>query len=382
MRVLIVGAGIGGLASAIALRTKGHDVTVLERREALGELGAGIQVPPNAVKVLRRLGVMEAIGERAVAPKAIAARMGVSGREVFRVPLEDVSERRWGAPYLVTHRADYIEALAGALPEGVVRFGAEFASYKSVSGGLEVSLANGETLEADVLVGADGIRSRVRENVAVAGEPEFTGNVAWRATVPVAELGEYAPPNETCAWFGEGRHAVTYLLRGRELANFVGVVEQDHWKEESWTAQGTREEALADFAGWDARVVSIIAHAKAHYRWALFDREPLERWLDGRVVLLGDAAHPMLPFMAQGAAMAVEDAWVLAECIDDLPEYERRRKARASAAQAMSRANMGRFHKRGLARQLATYGPMWAAGRVLPGVVRARFDWLYGAEVV
>ena len=385
MRVLIAGAGIGGLTAAHALRAKGHDVVVLERAPAIREVGAGIQLPPNAVKVFDALGLTDRVTRRAVRPDALEARMGESGRRLFRVPLGEPSEARWGAPYFHIHRADYVAALAEGLD---IQTGADVVRYETPVGAVGVRLATGETLSADLLIGADGLHSAVRRQMLGAESPRFTGNRAWRVTVPVERLGDDAPDRTACVWMGRGRHAVTYLLRGGELANFVGVVEADAPGDEGWEATGRRDDALADFAGWHPVITKLLerADASAFRRWALYDRDPLPRWTDGTVALLGDAAHPMLPFMAQGAAMAVEDAWVLAETLGDdiigsLTRYEAVRKPRATKAQAASRANMKTFHQRTLPGRIATYGPMWLGGRLAPDAVRGRLDWLYGYDV-
>ena len=383
--VLIVGAGIGGLALAHALLQRGKAVRILESAPALEAVGAGIQIPPNAMKVLRALQLDAAVMDRAFQPVAIEARMGQSGRHVFRIPLAEASVQRWGAPYLHIHRADYISALSETLPDGVLQLNARVTGYEVDAEDVSVTLADGTLKQGEYLVGADGIRSVVREQMLGPDDPKFTGNLAWRAVVPIDRLGELAPNPTACAWFGPNRHSVTYRL-GREgnLVNFVGVVEQRSWQEEGWSISGSQTDALKDFDGWHPVIQNIIENADELYRWALFERPPLEKWTDGRVALIGDAAHPMLPFLAQGAAMAVEDAWVLAEAIangQDLIEYQNQRLPRTSKVQAASRANMGLFHKSTLPSQLMTYGPMLIAGKLVPNIVHRRMDWLYGHDV-
>lgn len=388
MRILIAGAGIGGLTTAIACLRRGLDVTILEAAPALKEVGAGIQISPNAMKVLRALKLDTAIREAAFQPWSIEARMGESGRLVFDIPLANQSEARWDAPYLHIHRARYIEILAKEIPPQRLRLGVKLSRYEKTGTGVRVHLETGETIEGDVLIGADGIRSRVRNQMFGPSEAQFTGNVAWRAVVPMERLGKMAPRPTACAWFGRGRHAVTYRLGATgDLANFVGVVERDDWQEEGWSIEGTREDALADFTGWHPTITKLIETAEVLNRWALFDRPPLATWQDGPVTLLGDAAHPMLPFLAQGAAMAVEDAYVVAHSLSTLPvetaleNYQAQRLGRTSKVQAASRANMGTFHKRSLGAQLSTYGPMWLASRLSPSIVHRRMDWLYGHDV-
>jgi len=368
MKVLIAGAGIGGLTAALACAQFGHEVVLFERADALTEVGAGIQVPPNAMKVFAALGLADDIAANAFRPEAIEARMGETGRTLFTIPLADHAVRVWGAPYLHIHRADYIAALANALElrcPGTVRLGTGVSAYRNTGAGVEVTLSNGEIYNGDILIGADGIHSAVRAQMQGADAPVFTGNVAWRAVVPMDALGPKAPNPTACAWMGPGRHAVTYRLRRGTLANFVGVVERNDWTREGWSERGDIAEARQDFAGWHPTITAILDAVPDGrlYRWALFDRAPLSRWSDTHVTLLGDAAHPMLPFLAQGAAMAVEDAWVLARALSGVA------------------ANMGTFHQRTSVGRAKTYGPMWLAGRVAPALVHRRMDWLYGHDV-
>ena len=391
MKILISGGGIGGLTAALCFLHHGAEVTVLEQAPELGEVGAGIQIPPNAMKVFAALGLDAALGETAFRPLAIEARMGRSGLELFHIPLAEHTVKRWRAPYLHIHRADYIAVLAAALraqSPDALQLGGEVAGYSQTEDAVEVRLADGRRISGDALIGADGIHSPVREQMLGAEKPIFTGNIAWRAIVPMAALGAHAPRPTACVWMGPGKHCVTYRLRRGTLANFVGVVERDDWTTESWTERGTREEALADFADWHPTITRLLGEADTLYRWALFDRAPLPRWVDGRVALLGDAAHPMLPFMAQGAAMAVEDAWVVAREVTQkmspargLEAYQHLRQTRASRVQAGSRANAKTFHKRTRLGQLATYGPMWLAGKIAPMALHKRQDPVYGHDV-
>lgn len=392
MKAIIAGGGIGGLTAALAFRHVGWDVSVHERSPELGEVGAGIQISPNGMKVLAAIGVADQVAANAFEPEALEMRMGRSGRRIFRVAVGDAAVRRWGARYLHVHRADLLEALAVELEArapGSVHLDSGVAGYEQTATSVSARLEGGGLVEGDVLIGADGIHSSVRTQMLGPEAPVFTGNVAWRATVPMEKLSGLVPPPTACIWPGPGRHAVTYRLRRGTLANFVGVVERSDWQHESWTEQGTREEALADFAGWHPVVTNLIEKADSHYRWALFDRAPLRQWSDGRAVVMGDAAHPTLPFMAQGAVMAIEDAFVLArECAaapEDIPATLARvyaaRIARTTGVQKGSRANAATFHKRSALAQLATYGPMWLAGRLAPNAIRARQDWLYAQDV-
>lgn len=394
MRVLIVGGGIGGLTAALCCLHFGHGVTVFEQATELGDVGAGIQLPPNAMKVFEALGLAEAIAEKAFRPEAIEARMGESGRHIFTIPLARQAVDMWGSAYLHIHRADYIQVLKQALIKRApkaLRLAATLTGFHQQDRGVTLILEDGSEISGDVLMGADGIKSKVRELLFGADKAEFTGNVAWRAVVPMERLKSHIPNPTACAWMGRGRHAVTYQLRGGELANFVGVVERNDWREEGWSKKGKVEDALKDFAGWHPVITQLIESIdpNALYRWALFDRPPLTQWSKGHVTLLGDAAHPMLPFMAQGAAMAVEDGWVLAREISksdrpvnqSLEVYQDLRFKRTAKAQAASKANMKTFHQRSKIGQLITYGPMWLAGKIMPSIVHRRMDWLYGYDV-
>ena len=394
MKVLIAGGGIGGLTAALCCLHFGHEVIVFEQAAEIGEVGAGIQIPPNAMKVFRALGLADHIARRAFRPEAIETRMGESGAAIFTIPLGEKAEARWGAPYLHIHRADYIAALTQALYKAAplaLQLAAPVAGYSQTEEGVTAVLEDGREISGDILIGADGIKSAVRTQMLGAHTPRFTGNMAWRTVVPADALGAHKPNPTACAWMGRGRHGVTYYLRGGELVNFVGVVEREDWTEEGWAIRGRPEGALKDFENWHPVITAILnAAAPEHiFKWALFDRAPLRTWVDGRAALMGDAAHPMLPFLAQGAAMAVEDAWVLAREIShserpasvSLMAYQNMRLTRCSKTQAASRANMKTFHQRSRAGQIKTYGPMWLAGKLAPAAVRQRMDWIYGMDV-
>ncbi len=394
MKVLIVGGGIGGLTAALCCLHFGHEVTIFEQASALGDIGAGIQLPPNAMKVFKALGIDHIITEKAFEPEAIEARMGESGRPIFKIPLARDAVEMWGASYLHIHRADYISALKEVLenlaPEAL-QLGARVASFREVGAEVTLSLEDGREFRGDILIGADGIHSAIRENLFGADRPNFTGNVAWRAVLPVTHLKSDVPNPTACAWMGPGRHVVTYRLRGGQLVNFVGVVERDDWREESWTDKGDLQDLLRDFENWHPVITQLINSINPDdlFRWALFDRSPLPEWSRGHVTLLGDAAHPMLPFLAQGAAMAVEDSWVLAREIsqqdravkESLEIYQNMRLSRTSKVQAASKGNMKTFHQRRRLGQILTYGPMWLAGKLVPSIVHRRMNWLYGFDV-
>jgi salicylate hydroxylase len=383
MDAVVVGAGIGGLAAALALSQRGVEVTVLERSPVFGEVGAGLQLSPNAGHVLRALGVLEAARDAAFAPEAASIRDGRSGAVRMRQPLGTLAEARWGAPYLNLHRADLHGFLLSAAKKAgvVVQGGVRVLSYERHGGAAVIVAELGRTRRADLLVAADGVRSAVRARMLGAEEPRYTGFAAWRAVVPAAALPSPLPP-EAVSWIGRDRHLVTYYLRGNTLLNLVAVTRRAAWTEEGWSVPGDPDELRTAFGGWHPSVSSALSAVREAYLWGLFDRPSAPKWTDGPACLLGDAGHPMLPFMAQGAAMAIEDAWVLAAEVARggpvaaaLARYEARRRPRTTAVQAQAGANASLFHGRGLA-------PLkLAAARALPGLARARMDAVYGVDV-
>jgi salicylate hydroxylase len=388
MKVVIAGGGIGGLSAAIALCKVGFEVEVVERASALQEVGAGLQLSPNATKGLASLGVLEAVAAISSIPETLEMRIGRTGQKVFSIPIAREARNRYGAPYLHAHRADLIDILSRvAVQAGAqIRLGARVSAYVRDDAGLRVGLDTGAILPCDLLVGADGVRSAVRRQMLGEEAPRFTGAVAWRMTAPA----DVAPdlPKSAIVWAGPGKHAVTYRIRRGTLINFVGVVETREWRSESWDQAGDPVELAKIFGDWASPIPDIIASASHCFVWALFDRDPLPSWSEDRVTLLGDACHPMPPFQAQGAAMAIEDAVVLAKCLNaegvsqaSLQRYEKLRKPRTSKVLASARANMGVFHRSNIVTQAATYGPMKLADRLFPSFVRSRQDWIYGYDV-
>jgi salicylate hydroxylase len=375
VKAVIVGAGIGGLSAALALARCGVAVEVLEQAARLEEVGAGLQLSPNATKVLRALGMADRVAALAFAPETLELRLGRSGARIFSIPAGAAMEKRYGAPYLHIHRADLQTALADALAHiapGALQLGARIDAV--------------EALKGDVVVGADGVRSTVRKHVAGDDAPRFTGCVAWRLTAEASRVSD-PPPASATVWTGAGRHAVTYRVRGGRLINFVGVIEQDGWRQESWSEPGDLAELASAFSGFALPVRSVIAAATSCNRWALFDRAPLPTWRRGNVTLLGDAAHAMPPFQAQGAAMAIEDAYVLARALAEeasvdaaLVRYETARIPRTARVLASAHANARRFHHGDPLGQLTTYGPMWLADRFAPVIIRSAQDWIYGFD--
>lgn len=388
--ILVAGGGIGGLAAALCAVRHGLKPLVLERSADLAETGAGLQISPNGMKVLTAVGAGPAVEAVAFEPDSLDLRLGRSGRRIFSIPMGARARSAYGAPYLHLHRADLRDALAATLeqraPGALVR-GVEVEGFEEQGDGVLVRATDGRTWRGGVLVGADGIHSVVRSRLWGAAGARFTGNVAWRAVVPSDQLPAGLIPTRATVWAGPGRHAVTYYLRRGALVNLVAVVEQADWKHESWTEPGDPATLVQAFQGFAEPVRMLADRVQACHRWALHDRDPATRWGRGRVTLLGDAAHPMLPFLAQGAVMAIEDGWVLAARVaaqggaGALRAYEAARQPRTARVQLGARANMGVFHKASGPTQFMTYAPMMLADRLLPGFVHSRQDWLYAHDV-
>jgi salicylate hydroxylase len=355
IRVGIVGGGIGGLSAAVALRHVGLEALVFEQASELSEVGAGVQVGPNASRVLHRFGLADALAATGVKPLAWHQRRWDDGRTLLRAPLAEALEATYGFPQYQMHRADLLAALAGALSADSIRLGHRLAGLTDHGDRVGVRFADGSSTEVDVLVGADGIHSVVRGLLFGPEHPRFTGCVAYRGLVPAERLAHLNLETTAQIFMGPGRHFVHYYVSARRLVNFVAVVEREEWSGESWTDRGKVADALAAFDGWHPQVRELLGSVDETFVWALFDRAPLHRWSLGRVTLLGDACHAMLPFMAQGAAQAIEDGAALAAClsaatgsgtsiVDALRRYEEVRLPRASRLQAISGDNKARFH--------------------------------------
>jgi salicylate hydroxylase len=348
----VVGGGIGGLTAALSLLQRGFQVRVYEQAAALGEIGAGVQISPNASRVLHGLGLAEDLAATGVRPLAWHQRRWDDGRTLLRTPLAEPLEAAFGFPHYQMHRADLLRALTRAVPAECVHLGHRLTGLTDHGDRVEARFANGVGVDVDVLVGADGIHSPVRRLLFGPDSPRFTGCVAYRGLVPAERLRELGLEVTAQVWMGPGRHFVHYFVSGGRLVNFVAIVEQDTWTRESWTDRGELGDALAAFTGWHPQIRTILGAVDETFIWALFDRVALERWSAGRVTLLGDACHAMLPFMAQGAAMAIEDGATLAACLAgggtdlaaSLRRYEQLRVPRASRIQAMSTTNKTRFH--------------------------------------
>ncbi|MCX4460258.1 FAD-dependent monooxygenase [Streptomyces sp. NBC_01728] len=346
-RIAIIGGGIGGLAACAFLRRAGLTATVYEQAPALAEVGAGLVVAPNAVRLLRRLDVMERFLRRAVPLDwGWEFRRWADGGVLSVEKLSGVCERLYGERTYAVHRADLLGAVRSAVPHEGIRLGARCTSVEPRPDGALLRFADGSQVEADVVIGADGVHSVVRGAVAEPAPPEYSGICAFRTVVPAHAAPEFALRPAQTLWLGPGRHFVHYPIADGNAVNIVAFAPAGDFTDESWSATATIEEFHAEFAGWDPRVTDLITSGGVPGRWALLDRAPLRHWSRGRITLLGDAAHPMFPFFAQGAAQSIEDAAVLARCLaasaDDpeqaLKRYESARIERTTRLQQVSRA--------------------------------------------
>ena len=353
MRIIIIGAGIGGLVAALTLGRSGFEVQVFEQASELREVGAGVQISPNASRILHRLGLEEPLRRFGVRPLAVVIRRWDDGRVIARQPLADACERDFGAPYYHFHRAELLDVLSAAVPDGVLQLDHRCVALTQHRDRVEVEFHNGATADAEVVVGADGIHSTVREAILGPESARFSGHVAYRGLVPAARVAHLGLEVVASSWWGPNHHFVHYFVgAGARYLNWVAATPGE-WRIESWTARGDVADALEEFEGWHPQVSAIIESADATNRWALYDRDSLSRWTVGRVTLMGDAAHAMLPYMAQGAVQSIEDAAVLAKCLERgdahdigaaLRRYEQMRMPRTSRCQEGSRRNGVMYH--------------------------------------
>jgi salicylate hydroxylase len=348
LHVAIVGGGIGGLFAANALLAHGLKVSVYEQAPHLGEIGAGVFLTPNSVRHLQRVGLEPAV-------EKFGARVGFESR-YFRhdgapiAPVQVTDSSGWNATFGM-HRADLIELLADALPTGIVHTGHRCTGFTQTADVARASFANGATAEADVVIAADGIHSELRQYVTPPSRPVFHGSVAWRGVLAHRRIPNW-PTDAWLMWLGQGRHFLTFPVRAGELINYVGFVPADEEMKESWSAPGDPDVLRHEFAGWDPRIGTLLGEVEHTFRWALYDREPLPTWSRGRLTLLGDAAHPMLPHLGQGANQSIEDGMALATILSRasnatapvaLLAYEQLRRERVALVQRGARENGLRY---------------------------------------
>ncbi len=359
MNIIIVGAGIGGLVSALCLHKKGYKVEIYEQVGILSELGAGVQLSPNATRVLNHLDLFEYLEPYIFEPNSFQFLNYSSGKVITERKLGEAIKNDFNSPNYDIHRADLQRVLLDKIEAENIDI---HTNMKVTSVGNNKNSAfievNEKKIEADLIIGADGIHSKVSDSLFGKKEIIFTGNVAWRMLIPVDVLPKNLILPDTTVWLGPNKHFVTYHVNGGKNLNCVCLVEQDGWLNESWSEKGDIEELKRIYKGWNRTIGTLLECVDPNtlYRWALHDRPPMKQWSKGRILVLGDAAHPMLPFLAQGAAMAIEDGAVLANCIDNfddideaLNQFEKIRKPRTSYVQSAARRNAKVLHLSGLA---------------------------------
>jgi salicylate hydroxylase len=359
-KVVIIGAGIGGLAAGCALHQRGIEVQIYERASVLEEVGAGLQVGPNSVKVFRALGLEQQLRRNAFEPLTMVSLKYDDASLRYREPLKGVAEAKYGAPYMTAHRADIHRLLREALPGQRLHLGAQCIGANSSGASGSAHFADGTEVEGDVVIGADGLRSAIRAQLFGADSPRFTEMMCWRAMVPLGCVPTRVGPNlsvrlergEYFGWLGPNGHVICYPIGDGSMLNiFAGHVTEE-WVEESWSVPSSPDELIEAYAGWNEALLGIFRNVDHVFKWGIYDRDPREEWTRGRVTLLGDAAHPMMPTLAQGANMAVEDGWVLARSLvrhDDvdagLRAYVQERMPRTSRIQLQSRAQFANNRK-------------------------------------
>lgn len=350
LKIGVCGAGVGGLAVAIALRKFGHEVVVFEQAPKFLRLGSDVNLTPNAVHALDRLELGEELRAEAARPTFRLSRMWDTGEETSRLPMSNAAEEKYGAPQLTIHRADLLKAMENKLPEGVIRLGMKVNGIVNEADATFINFENGTSEEVDVIIGADGIHSKVREALFGEDSPEYTGMVSYRSVFPTEKAGDLPNLDAFTKWWGpiSEKQLITFpLTRGEEIFVFA-TVPQDKWSEEGWTLPGDVEEVRERFKDFHADARGLWDRCTDVLKSALHVREPMERWSIANATILGDAAHPMVPFMAQGACMAIEDAVVLARALKDadkssifesFQEYEDARRERTAAMQRGSIEN-------------------------------------------
>jgi salicylate hydroxylase len=385
IHVSVIGAGLGGLTAAAALLQRGLDVTVYEQAPQLGEIGAGVQLSPNAMKALRALGLESEVLKASFEPERHVIRSWKSGRILSATRLKGALHDAFGAGYYGFHRADLHGVLQRAVPAERISLSGKCIGVRDGT----ITLESGEEEHADVVIGADGVHSAVRASVFGPESPRFTGNVCWRGLVPAGEMPAGAISPDMTVWFGPGASFIYYYVRGGKLINWVAMCESPEWRSESWKFEGDRNEVIERYKRWHPTVRELIAKSDRYLKWALLDRDPLPKWTQGRVTLLGDAAHPMLPYLAQGACMAIEDGYAVAASLsrfsNDIPaalaHYERSRRERTARVQLLARARAAENHLASPWARLKRDARYALQRFADPKKHTYRIEWIYGHDV-
>lgn len=383
LSIVVAGGGIGGLAAAYVLGRQGHQVTVLEQSPAFGEIGAGIQLGPNIFRMFDLLGLTRAIDEVAFFPPGLGMNDVRTGEKVVRVPLGDVARAAYGYPYGVIYRADLHNvflAACRALPNVTLRTSCKVEGYEQDAGGVRVQLADADAVRGDAMIGADGLWSRVRQSIVGDGKPRVSGHIAYRAVLKREDVPPHLWSDDVVLWGGEKTHLVHYPLRRGELFNLVAVFHSNKY-DEGWNTFGDTAELNERFAEAVPQVRELLQKIETWKMWVLCDREPVRNWTDGRVTLLGDAAHPMLQYLAQGAGQAIEDAVVLGEALrhtrNDVAaafqKYQQARYLRTGRVQLTARFYGDIYHASGVTRELRNR--MFQGGQESAGF--AGLKWMY-----
>lgn len=385
LKVLIAGGGIGGLAAAIALLKRGFDVEVYEQAGEMREIGAGIQISPNGNRALQALGVFDALRKLSCNADAKEIRLWNTGKTWKLFDLGAAAVNKYGFPYMTVFRPDLLRVLADEvqrLKPDAIQLGVRSLGMSQDADGVTLELADGRKVQCDVLIGADGVHTKIRPALFGADETLFTGMVAWRTLIPMDALPERFQRSVAVNWVGPGGHIVHYPIQGGKLMNFVGTLEGSTWPSPPWNAPATREDCVAAFACWHEDIHTMLAHAPSVTKWALCGRRFLDTWSQGRATLLGDACHPTLPFLAQGAVHTLEDAVVLARCLEkyaDVPaalrRYDEVRRPRTHLMVSGAADNTARFHNPALA--VPEEAEAFISREWQSKAISDRYDWLF-----
>jgi salicylate hydroxylase len=353
LRVAIIGGGIGGMTAAAALHQRGLEVAIYERAGRLSEVGFGLQLGPNAVKVARALGFFDALARTCAEPASFASLTWDQSALRYRIPFQGVMSAKFGSPYLMAYRPDLHELLIGLVPASAIHLDMQCVGCANIANGATATFANGRQIEADVIIGADGIHSAVRKALFGETPARFTNLTSWRAMVPIDRRPSEVGPGRSVkldrtdyvGWIGPSGHLITYPVRGGAYLNIFAGRVSDTWADEAWAVPSSPQEMAAGYTGWDTAVMEMFGAVETCYKWGIHDRDPLSTWIDGRIALLGDAAHPMMPTLAQGAAQSMEDACALARILAEhggepsfaLEAYNRERQPRVRRVQLTAR---------------------------------------------